>query len=273
MAKNKLNMKNKKTKKKKSKKRTKRYNSNIIDVPISDNISRGSKASLGHIDYHYQKYYNTFSFIEKMIEKNKKLKRLVCIPNIGKGELKSFLKIIFLRGITKSNQSINPVDSGNSLSEFVVEIKKCMNHRLIPINLGIIIPDIGTHANIIIIDTKKKTVELFEPHGSRGNDSELESVSRAYYKVSKNVERFFKQYFMEYTFIPPPQYEPNEGLQVTIDAYSGLCVTWSILYLHYRILNPDVSQKRLIKYLDRRITRNFILRYMKYIEDILKGKL
>ena len=45
----------------------------------------------------------------------------------------------------------------------------------------------------VIIDSHKKTIELFEPHGNRGADSELESISKAYFKVSKNVHKFFRE--------------------------------------------------------------------------------
>ena len=272
---NKLHMNHKKTKKKKKKKLTKKQKKGIIDVPIDKNISLGSKASKGDIDYHYQKYYNTFGFIEEMISRNKQLQKRVCIPDIGDSWMKGLLSLQFLKGVhgSKALQSVKPVDSQNSKSKFISEIDRCMSHRLVPINLLIHVPDIGTHANIILMDTKKKTIELFEPHGSRREKSELENMSKAYYKVSKNISRFFKFYYDDYKFIAPTHYEPKEGLQGNIDAYSGLCVTWSILYLHYRILNPDVPQKRLLTYLDRRVTRNFILRYMKYIENILKGKI
>ena len=65
MGKNKLAMVNKKTKKKKKKINTKKKKMNIVDVPLSDKQSVGSKASVGNIDYHYQKYYNTFAFLKK----------------------------------------------------------------------------------------------------------------------------------------------------------------------------------------------------------------
>ena len=58
MGKNKLAMVNKKTKKKKKKKLTqKQKKMNIVDVPLSSKQSVGSKASIGNINYHYQKYH------------------------------------------------------------------------------------------------------------------------------------------------------------------------------------------------------------------------
>lgn len=274
MGKNKLAMVSNKTKKKKKKTIHKKF-PNIIDVPLSDFNSLGSKASLGDINYHYQKYYNTFAFLKKVIQTNEHLKKIVCIPNVGSGWMESFLKVHFFKGATNVKSkldSVKPVDGMVSKQKFIDEIRKCMNHRLIPINLEIVIPGTGTHANIILIDTTKKTVELFEPHGARDNKSELESISRAYFKVSRNVHKFFKLYFPEYRYIPPNKYEPEEGLQMKLDAFSGLCVTWSILYLHYRILNPDVRPSKLIEYLEYKITRSILLRYTRYVEEVLKGK-
>jgi len=276
MGKNKLHMigtKTQKKKKRKTKKLTKKDKLGIVDVPLSKSLSQGSKASLGSIDYHYQKYYNTFAFLKEIIKKNKKLQNLVCIPNVGEGWMQSFLKVHFFKGVSsKSMDSVKPVDSANSKNKFITEIDKCMKHRLVPINLEIIVPGAGTHANVIIIDSHKKTVELFEPHGNRGVRSELESISRAYFKVSKNVQRFFSMYLPDFKYIPPSEYEPKEGLQARLDAFSGLCVTWSILYLHYRVLNPDVPPKKLINYLDKKVNKQTLLRYTKYVEDVLKHK-
>jgi len=280
MGKNKLAMVDKKTKKKKNpkkntkKKKTKKLK--VIDVPIADKVSLGSKASIGSIDYHYQKYYNTFAFIKKIIDKEDKLKKLVCIPDTSDSWMKSFMKVNFFKNIDsiKSHlESVKPVDPFVSKGNFMEELNKCMDHRLIPISLEIVVPNVGTHANVIIIDTKKKTVELFEPHGARSNESELESISRAYFKVSKNVHKFVRMNLPDFTYIPPSKYEPEDGLQVRLDAFSGLCVTWSILYLHYRILNPDLNPKKLMEYLDKTFTVKKILKYTRYVEEVLKGKL
>ena len=105
-------------------------------------------------------------------------------------------------------KSIKPVDVNVSTHKFMSEVTRCIQKsRLVPISLEIIVPGVGTHANMILIDSHKKTVELFEPHGNRDNDSELENISRAYTKVSKNVQRFIKKFLPDYTYIPPNKYE------------------------------------------------------------------
>ena len=55
MGKNKLDMVNKKTKKKPKNTKKKPKNTKVVDVPLADKVSMGSKASVGLIDYHYQK--------------------------------------------------------------------------------------------------------------------------------------------------------------------------------------------------------------------------
>jgi|TARA_B110000305_G_C19198900_1_gene520189 hypothetical protein len=275
MGKNKLDMVNKKTKKKPKNTKKKTKNTKVVDVPLADKVSMGSKASVGLIDYHYQKYYNTFAFLKEVIKRNKTLQDMVCIPKTSNSWLQSFMKVHFFKGIesVKSHlESVKPVDPFVSKNNFMDEIRKCMVKRLIPISLEIIVPGAGTHANVILIDTKKKTVELFEPHGARSNESELESISRAYFKVSKNVHKFVRMNLPEFTYIPPSKYEPEDGLQVRLDAFSGLCVTWSILYLHYRVLNPDLPPKKLIQYLETKFNRKTLLRYTRYVEEVLKGK-
>jgi hypothetical protein len=243
---------------------------NVIDVPVASSVSMGSKASRGDINYHYQKYYNTFAFLKEIVKGNKLLQERICIPDIGEGWMKAFLKVHF---INDKLASVMPVDAEFSKEQFIKEIEVCMKERLIPLNLEIIVPGSGTHANVIIIDTQKKTVELFEPHGSRKDSSELESIYGAYAKVSNKVKRFFTQYLPTYRYIPPSEYEPKRGLQYRLDDFSGLCVTWTILYLHYRLLNPDIDPKKLVSYLDTKFTKKTLLRYTRYVEEVLKHKI
>jgi hypothetical protein len=281
MGKHKLHMVRSKSKSKEKKriKRTKRTKQltkknklGIIDVPISSKESLGSNASVGSIGYNYLGYANTFTFLDKIINKNKKLKNLVCIPNIGEGWMRSFLNISLTNESGKSIYTIQPLNV-ESIDDFIEAIDKCRSHRFIPINFGINVPGVGGHANMVLFDNKRKTIEHFEPHGNRGKKSELESVSRAYMKTSKNLKRFFIKYYPKYRYISPQEYESKYGLQVKLDLFSGLCVTWCILYVHYRILNPNISLKKLIKYMDSKIKKRFLSKYTRYIEDTVKGKI
>ena len=66
------------------------------------------------------------------------------------------------------------------------------------------------------------------------------------------------------------EYLPSYGLQVKVDAYNGLCVTWNILYVHYKLLNPDISSKDLINHINKYVKLDVILKYAKEVKYMLK---
>ena len=69
--------------------------------------------------------------------------------------MKSFLKVHFFKGIGELKphmESIKPVDMNVSSDKFMLEVTRCIKEsRLVPISLEIIVPDVGTHANMILI--------------------------------------------------------------------------------------------------------------------------
>ena len=85
---------------------------------------------------------------------------------------------------------------------------------------------------MIIIDTKKKLIELFEPHGKRNTSTTMDSLVGAYNISDKLIKKYFKKYFPEYKYISPKVNFPSYGLQAKVDAFNGMCVTYCIMYLH-----------------------------------------
>jgi hypothetical protein len=266
-----IESKKKKKKKKKTKHLRKRINDTIIDVPLSKTQSKGSRASLGKINYHYQEFGNTFTYFEILLKRSKRFRKLVCIPNISSSWMKAFLVHEFIKKRESSYTflSVRPVDSTVKTLTFVRKIKECLKtHQIVPVSFTLEIPSFGKHANMIVFDSKHKTIEHFEPHGFH-EDSQW-SISRAYTKAIIGVKKFALNYFSDYSVISPKDYEPKNGLQATIDAYSGMCVTWSILYLNYRILNPEVPSKKLVRHINKKIKRNTLLKFTRYVELVLK---
>ena len=127
----------------------------------------------------------------------------------------------------------------------------------------------GSHANIVIIDLQEKTIELFEPHGKRTELSTLDSLEGAYHMSDKLLKKMFSNILPKYKYISPQTYLPTYGLQARIDAYTGLCVTWSIMYVHYRLLNPNMNRKTIVRYMSK-LKKNFLLKYAKYVEETIK---
>lgn len=261
-------MPKKKTTKKRINKRP--VKDKIIDVPFSKERSKGSRASVQNIQYHYQDFSNTFTYFKILLKRNKRFRKLVCIPNVSDSWMRAFLIQEFIK--TDNNyeiMSIRPVDENVPINDFVKKINECLKtHQIVPINFTLETPKYGKHANMIIFDSKSKTIEHFEPHGYH-EDSQW-SISSAYIKSISGVKRFAQKYFPNYRVISPKNYEPKNGLQSTIDAFSGMCVTWSILYLNYRILNPSISSKILVRHINKKIKRNQLLRFTRYIELVIK---
>jgi hypothetical protein len=260
-------------KKSKRGKKTIRKNA-FINVPITNKKLKGTSETLGSINYHYQKYHNTFRFFRVIKRYNKNIKKLLCIPDVGQSWMRSILSIMLdsdsLDTSAKAERNIRPVDSSISVEKFNHMVRQC-NKRFIAISVQLIVRNKpGTHANILIIDTENNTVELFEPHGSRSSDTTMDSLVGAYSISDKLLKKYFAKHFPEYRYISPQENLPSYGLQVEVDAYNGLCVTWCILYLHYKILNPDKSQKALMRYIKKTVNKSFILKYAKYVEDMIK---
>lgn len=269
----------KKSNQKKNKKKSikgKKRRVKIVDVPVSDKISLGSFESMGEKGYHYQAYRMIFLYFNKLLSMNTHLEKLLCFPKKEDDWMNSFFKLNLNDDDIKSSelliQNISFLDPNANLQKIIDLVKTCQNKnkRFFMLSVALVVPGKpGTHANMIVMDLKKKTAELFEPHSKRTEQSTLDSLVGAY-KISDDLLRkLFRKILPEFKYISPQDYLKTWGLQGKKDAYGGLCVTWTAMYLHYRVLNPNVSREDIIKHLDT-LSKNFLLKYVKHIEETIK---
>ena len=207
---------------------------------------------------------------------HKNIKEVLCIPDVGRKWMRSFLKVNLNKDDLDTSQlmmkNVKPVDPEVSIDLFNQMIKKCKK-RIIAVSVQLIVENKpGTHANMLILDTKEKTVELFEPHGKRSEETTMDHLVGAYNISDKLLKKYFQKFFPDYKYISPKDYLPSYGFQAKFDAYSGLCVTWSTMYLHYRVLNPDLTSKEITKHIKKKVNKQFLLKYAKYVEDTVKKK-
>jgi hypothetical protein len=101
------------------------------------------------------------------------------------------------------------------------------------------------HANMIIMDTHKKTVERFEPQGSEHEiyDNEI---------VDNKIRAYFDS--LGYKYIDPTMMSCPDGVQDIVESYtmdkyklSGFCKTWSFLYGLFRLHLDEMDQMTLVK--------------------------
>ena len=254
--------------KRKTRRNSKRTKSKIQNVPLADKQSLGAKASEGVIEYHFQNWSSLFLFVRQLVTQDPVIRSRVCVVDSDKLGLITMLVTGF--NAQHNTLPIKPYNEAISMKQFKQSVQKCKNYRFLPVPIHVLVPSIGAHANVLLFDLKQKTVELFEPHGNYSRESELEDVPRGYVRISKRVKQFVTKYFRGYRYIHPKQYEPKRGLQARLDVYTGACIAWCMLYLHYRFLNPDVSLQRLTTHIDKYMTKSRLLRYIRYTEELIK---
>ena len=250
----------KNTKKTNKRARSRKTNNNIVNVPFSRFRSKGTYASSGGVHFHYQNYSNVMDYLRGLNITN------ACFFK----NRDAFLNL----NIDKQNMSVKTMGSDHNI--FLSDLRECLktSKRFIPIILNLTTKD-GNHANILLIDKQNEKIELFEPHGSRKSDSVLGSVKGAYSKKIRELKKFWRSILPEFNVVNVVDYRRGTHFQMEYDPenHSGFCVTWSILFAHYRLLNPDVKPETLIKYLSTKITTVKLLQYAKYVEESIKHKI
>ncbi len=119
---------------------------------------------------------------------------------------------------------------------------------IIPLGINV---SMGSHANIIIIDTNKKIIERFEPNG-------INPPSGFYYNpelLDKLLKNKFIEILPEYIYIAPSEYLPTIGFQIleTIEENkckkigdpNGFCAVWCIWWVEQKLINYDIDSKEL----------------------------
>ncbi len=205
-------------------------------------------------------------YLEILCKGNKKLKSQLCF--FPHDPVNAFLRLE-LNNLKKGVHSKYIPDT-----HFIKIIHKCLQKKevcFLPLMLETVRKKTN-HANLILIDARKKQVEVFEPHGSRGTKSSLGGISYAYGKKLKAIQRYFKEHLPEYDIINVVDSVQRTSLQSLYDRGSGYCVTWSLLYCHYRLINQKVPYKSIVQYMDRTINTGKLLQYAHHVERKLKIK-
>lgn len=132
-------------------------------------------------------------------------------------------------------------DFDNIFNKIYDSIKSC-DKRFVIIPVAFLFKTGNSHANSLIIDRHRKTIERFEPHGYF--QKKLISLFDTF--MSKELKK------INYTYIYPLDYCPIVGPQkshanVSTIGDPGFCVGWSWWYILHRISYPDINQEKLIK--------------------------
>ena len=229
---------------------------------LNDKISTGPNAEPTIIKYDYQDYANIYNYF------------FITFMNIKEFKIMCINDSILIHNSFAIRAAIAYDEKSNKLyMDEKIKICNCKkNTRFVFINFVIISKNMEnnlTHANIIIIDLYKKIVERFEPYGHTSDNKKLSD------KIDKIIRsKFFKKLnLFDYSYISPSKISPRLGIQSVADSYNGMCITISMMYLHLRILNPDIKPYKLVNYLlskPKKKLKKMILQYAKHVEVTLK---
>lgn len=143
------------------------------------------------------------------------------------------------------------------IPEFEELVHRCLKRRT-RFSVILLCIDVG-HLNALIYDHEKRTLTRFEPHGAYSNiydfkklDTDLKSF------VKTHNDLFSGGYFEPSTFCPidgPQTKELRSGIEkkmgldingnkVLLEA-GGFCSSWSLMFLHRRILYPNMTNKQI----------------------------
>ncbi|VVU94680.1 Ankyrin repeats (3 copies) [seawater metagenome] len=205
-------------------------------------------------------------------------------------ELNNFEKMVDLQLSSEINVQSDPYYS-SSIFHFIIfwenKNKYYISNKLIYLIKGIIKRkkykfifmylslgfEESLHANVILMDLNRKTIERFDPYGG---------------KLNVNVDVFLKDYFKSikgFTYLGTSDYMQNSAYQTLSNEHDihrkkigdigGFCLAWCVWYIELRINNDlppktlvQKSIKKMIK--ENKIFINFIRNYAHNLAKYLK---
>ena len=235
----------------------------IVDIPFSKYKSKGTRATRGNIRFNYQEYINIINFFKRL--------------NFKVGYSNDMIKLVSTssqrRGVGWGVTRCWEEGTANEIKVLkmpFLSFEKQFN--IVMINIQV---KDGDHANVALINNINRTIEYFEPHGHRKNkNSEILGHKGIYIQKAKLLKDEFKKLLPEHSFLNVNEYNKKTSFQTLLDPdeNSGFCVIWCLLFVHYRLLNPHVLLSRLMVHIHKTMTTTKLLKYAKYVEDVIKGK-
>lgn len=137
-----------------------------------------------------------------------------------------------------------------------------------------------THMNALVFDIKRRKIIRFEPNGSTF-DTEL------YLNFDQNLREFFSVYLSDFEYVSPRDYAAEKGVQYLAYKYDrrqkklafskesaeGYCVVWSLLFIHYCIINRNFTPEEINQRLEQKSPEqlhDLVQRYASWLERLLK---
>lgn len=162
------------------------------------------------------------------------------------------------------------------------QLAEAMYTRFAVFQLGITVYSGAWHANAIIVDFDTFRVIHYEPHGAASGSYDHTALNAELEKFASDARKELKTAY-KFTFVPGSDFCPRDGIQTlvpkavltevkTVDKKemtfrrSGICVLYSLLFIHLVIANPELSMSEVADVLNddpetlKRVAFSYLLR-------------
>lgn len=249
------------------------YENNPIKFIYPENLI---ESNVSHLDNMH--FIVAIQYILSIISKQ----RDICIPTIQFGD-EMFLKIdLMKKELSMSNKLIKKYSKCSKKKLLIIPISLYFpdskyDYNIKPVTFDYNYNSIAGHANFIIIDNNRKTIEFFEPHGDVFNHpiKYIPYVDRLheYIKIIFPFTKTYNFYNSAETCLFGVQ-----SLQGFI-TNQGSCLAWTLYMIVLRVLNHNIilhNNETLSQFLHRFMTTVFtpiqlhsiINKFISYIENI-----
>lgn len=138
----------------------------------------------------------------------------------------------------RKSKQWNLVKHKLDVENFSEQIEINSERRFVILQIRIITnKNLKWHANVVVVDRKFKTLELFEPLGY----SSLNKLKQNFFKTI-----FIPQFFCGYQFVGPLDFCPYFGPQRFDSHGRNYCLGYCLLYIQARIMFPQITQKQIV---------------------------
>jgi hypothetical protein len=153
-----------------------------------------------------------------------------------------------------------------NLNNLINSTRREKTHDFGFVYLSLTVNNIGLHANILIYDFNRMTIERFDPYGDTVYfDKQLDEILEE--ELTWNTG---------FKYLKPSDYMSVSGFQTISDElnplnqksgdFGGFCLAWCTWYLEHRIKNSKINQKDLVKKLIKKMS-SMDISFMEYIRN------
>lgn len=137
-------------------------------------------------------------------------------------------------------------------NHIIEKLKNCgVNTRYYVIPIMLQFNESMSHANIVIIDNKNKTIELYEPHGTHMLTNNIIMDFDTEYHIRHVLNMVVNTWNFVFKNVHNKCPIGFQNKQSNVNRESSLCVSWILFFIHTRMLNLDKSSDDIIEYFDK----------------------